>query len=75
MPRCLEYFYFLQRFLPDLSPQATALSLAQISRLPLCLNLPGSTLSEVLARCAAARLFYKRTKIKEKVAPAQDQPS
>lgn len=29
------------------------LSLAQISRLPLCLNLPGSTLSEVLARCAA----------------------
>lgn len=57
----IEYPYFfhlaapqlLQRFLPDLSPQATALSLAQISRLPLCLNLPGSTLSEVLARCAA----------------------
>ena len=58
-PLITESVYFaaapqlLQRFLPDLSPQATALSLAQISRLPLCLNLPGSTLSEVLARCAA----------------------
>lgn len=58
-PLITESVYFaaapqlLQRFLPDLSPQATALSLAQISHLPLCLNLPGSTLSEVLARCAA----------------------
>ena len=48
-PLITESVYFaaapqlLQRFLPDLSPQATALSLAQISRL----------LSEVLARCAA----------------------
>lgn len=43
----------LQTQLPDIAPAASALSLQHIARLPLCLNLPGSTLAELLGRCAA----------------------
>lgn len=58
-PLLTESVYFvaapqlLQRFLPEVDPAQPALPLALVCRLPLCLNLPGSTLTELLSRCAA----------------------
>lgn len=58
-PLLTEPVYFvagtqlLHDFLPDVGQDVSALSLQQIARLPLCMNLPGSTLAELLGRCAA----------------------
>ena len=58
-PLLTESVYFaaaeplLRSYIPEADLASPLLSLAQISRLPLCLNLPGSTLAELLGRCAA----------------------